>query len=322
MNILMLAPLQKEQFQMIEETFLEDHFIYSTTKDVTQDMIDNCDVIIGNPPLSLHLNQSHIQAILLNSAGSDEYVQEGVLSSETLLANASGTYGCAIAEHALGMILTINKNFKTYILNMKEGLWKPEQTGLELYRKTVVIVGLGDLGYTIAKRLKAFECYNIGVKRRVSACPPCIDELYVTEDLDKVLPRADFVVLALPQSPQTYHLFDERKLRLMKKDAVLINVGRGSAIDTEALVKVLKSGHLYGVGLDVLEEEPLPSHHILWQMGNVLITPHASGGYVWESARTAFANLVIRNLHHLKAHEELENLVDFQTGYRKKTIIL
>lgn len=322
MNILMLAPLQKEQFQMIEEAFLEDHFAYSTSKDVTQDMIDSCDVIVGNPPLSLDLNQSHIQAVLLNSAGSDEYVQEGVLSSETLLANASGTYGCAIAEHAIGMILTINKNLKRYILNMREGLWQPEQSGLELYRKTVVIVGLGDLGYTIAKRLKAFECYNIGVKRRVSDCPPCIDELYVTEDLDKVLPRADFVILALPQSPQTYHLFDEHKLLLMKKDAVLINVGRGSAIDTDALVKVLKMNHLYGVGLDVLEEEPLPPNHILWQMDNVLITPHASGGYVWESARTYFAHLVIRNLHHLKAHEELENLVDFQTGYRQKTMIL
>ena len=106
---------------------------------------------------------------------------------------------------------------------------------------------------------------------------------------------------------------------LMKKDAVLINVGRGSAIATDDLVNVLNQGHLYGVGLDVAEEEPLPADHPLWQMDNVLITPHASGGYVWESARTYFTDLVIRNLEHLKAHEELENLVDFQTGYRYHT---
>ncbi len=185
-----------------------------------------------------------------------------------------------------------------------------------------MIVGLGDLGYTIAKRLKAFDCYNIGVRRRLSHCPSCLDEIYTTDQLEDVLPRGDFVILALPQSSQTYHLFDQQKLMLMKRDAVLINVGRGSAIATDDLVNVLNQGHLYGVGLDVVEEEPLPADHPLWQMDNVLITPHASGGYAWESARTYFTDLVIRNLEHLKAHEELENLVDFQTGYRYHTLNL
>ena len=107
----------------------------------------------------------------------------------------------------------------------------------------------------------------------------------------------------------------------MKKDAVLINVGRGSAIATSDLIEVLNQGHLYGVGLDVLEEEPLPPAHPLWKQERVLLTPHVSGGYVWESARHYYTKLVIRNLHHLKAHEELENLVDFETGYRYHTTL-
>lgn len=321
MKVLMLAPLQKENFERIEQCFLEDNFIYVSTKSVTQDMVDQCDVIVGNPPLSLDLHRPHLQAILLNSAGSDAYVKEGILSPQTLLANASGTYGCAIAEHTLGMIFAINKNFKTYVHQMDQGLWQPHQQGKELYRQTVVIVGLGDLGYTIAKRLKAFECYIIGVKRRKSKCPDVLDEIYTTESLDDVLPRADFVVLALPQSLQTYHLFDKEKLLRMKKDAVLINVGRGSAIATSDLIEVLNRGHLYGVGLDVLEEEPLPPAHPLWKQERVLLTPHVSGGYVWESARHYYTELVIRNLHHLKAQEELENLVDFETGYRYHTTL-
>lgn len=111
----------------------------------------------------------------------------------------------------------------------------------------------------------------IGVKRRKLKCPDVLDEIYTTESLDDVLPRADFVVLALPQSLQTYHLFDKEKLLRMKKDAVLINVGRGSAIATSDLIEVLNRGHLYGVGLDVLEEEPLPPAHPLLETGTCLI---------------------------------------------------
>ena len=103
----------------------------------------------------------------------------------------------------------------------------------------------------------------------------------------------------------------------MKKDAVLINVGRGSAICSEDLIEVLNQGHIYGVGLDVVEEEPLPSTSPLWTYERVLITPHSSGGFVWQSVRNYYTELVIRNIEHLKNHETLENEVDFQTGYRK-----
>ena len=103
----------------------------------------------------------------------------------------------------------------------------------------------------------------------------------------------------------------------MKKDAVLINVGRGSAIDTNDLIEVLNQEHLYGVGLDVVEEEPLSNTSPVWKFENVLITPHSSGGFVWQSVRNYYTELVIRNIEHLKNKETLENEVDFQTGYRK-----
>ena len=317
MRILMLAPLQKENFEKIEMSFLEDEFIYGDGHTVTQDMIDNCDVIVGNVADHVNLNRDNIHLMMLHSAGSDGYVKAGLLHPHTKLTNASGTYGKAIAEHTLGLILTLNKNIKTYIHHMDEHLWQSVSTGKELYQSTVAIIGLGDLGYELAKRLKAFDCHIIGVKRTLSPLPPCIDELYTTSHIDEVLPQADFVILALPQTRETIHMFDKKRLLLMKSDAVLINIGRGSAICTNDLIEVLETGHFYGVGLDVVEEEPLNQEHDLWDLKNVLITPHASGGYAWKSARDYFTDLVIRNLQHFKKGEELENEVDFVTGYRK-----
>lgn len=317
MNILVLAPLQSDNFQKIEKSFPKDSFIYATYQNVTQEMINQCDIIVGNPPLSMNLYQPHIQAILLNSAGSDEYVKEGILHPQTSLANASGTYGKAIAEHTIGMILALNKNIKTYIHHMTQGLWQSATTGKELYQKTVMIVGLGDLGYEIAKRLKAFECQIIGVKRTLSTKPPHVDQLYTTDCIDELLPQVDYVILALPQTKETIGLFNKEKMLFMKKDAVLVNIGRGSAIVTEDLIDVLESHHLFGVALDLVAEEPLSSDSPLWHFDNVLITPHASGGYVWQSARDYYTDLVIRNIQHLKNQESLENEVDFQTGYRK-----
>lgn len=317
MKILVLAPLQQENLQKIEQSFPNINFIFSSNQTVTQEMIDDCDVIVGNPSFQFDLNKENLQAILLNSAGSDEYVKKGILHPHTILTNASGTYGKAIAEHTIGMILMLNKNLKTYAYHMQNHLWRPLLTGKELYKSTVVIVGLGDLGYELAKRLKAFDCKIIGIKRTLSPLPKDIDELYTTKDLNQVLPRADFIIIALPQTKETIHLFNKERFSLMKKDAVFINIGRGSAVNTQDLQEALESGHFFGVGLDVVEEEPLPENSALWDFDNTIITPHASGGYVWNSARQYYTDLVIRNIHHILNHEQLENEVDFQTGYRK-----
>lgn len=316
MKVLMLAPL-KEEAKKIELHFPKYKFIYSQRKNVTQEMIDNCDVIVGNPGSQVCLNRTHIKALLLNSAGSDAYVKKGILNSQTRLANASGSYGKAIAEHTIGMILSLNKNLKTYIHQMDNHEWKFQKGGKELYQSTVVIVGLGDLGYELAKRLKAFDCHIIGIKRTMSSLPQYIDELYTAMHLKEVLPKADYVILSLPQNKETIHLFDKEKLLLIKKDAVLVNVGRGSAIDTKALKEALDQGHLSAVALDVIEEEPLKEDDTLWDYDNVLITPHAAGGFEWKSVRDYYTDLVIRNIENIVNNKPLENEVDFHTGYRK-----
>ena len=113
---------------------------------------------------------------------------------------------------------------------------------------------------------------------------------------------------------------NQERLLLMKKDAILINVGRGSAVDTDALVAVLQQGHLFGAGLDVVEQEPLPEDHPLWSFDNVTLTPHVAGSFSWDSVREFFVELTIANLHHLHHGEPLENVVDRRFGYRYETI--
>lgn len=315
MKILICTPLQDAEIKKIQEYFINDTVLIKRRP--TQEDIDQVDVIVGNPHLDLNLNQEHLQALLLNSAGSNQYIKEGILNKTTKLTNASGSYGIAISEHVIGMMITFCKNLKTYALQMKEGNWLPSKQGKEIYHSRVCIVGYGDIGYEIAKRLKAFDCHITAIKRRVQKELPYVDEVATINDLDTILPQSDFVILSLPQSKETIHIFNKDKLLKMKKDAILINVGRGSAISNKDLIEVLNQGHLYGVGLDVVEEEPLPSTSPLWTYERVLITPHSSGGFVWQSVRNYYTELVIRNIEHLKNHETLENEVDFQTGYRK-----
>lgn len=317
MKILVLSRFKEDEINKLENSFPDFQFTYSKEREVTQEMIDNCDIIVGNPGKHVNVNRPNLKALLLNSAGSDYYIQEGILNKNTLLANASGSYGKAIAEHTIGMILTLNKHFKTYINNMNEHVWQSIPGGKEIYHSTVIIVGLGDLGYEIAKRLKAFDCKIIGLKRTMSAVPKSIDELYTTDHLDDILPQGDFVISCLPQSKQTINLFNQKRLLLMKSDAMIINVGRGSAINTDDLKTVLKSGHLYGAALDVIDPEPFNSDDELWDFNNVFITPHVSGGFEWDSVRKYFTDLTIRNINHLINGESLENEVDFITGYRK-----
>lgn len=316
-NILVFAPLLEQEKNKLVQTYPTLHFSFPKRKETTQEMMDQADIIIGNPPKHVSFNNPKLQMLQLNSAGSDYYVQKGLLHPQTKLANASGIYGKAIAEHVMGMILTLNKNFKTYIKNMEQGIWQDVNHAKEIYGSTVLIIGLGDIGYQIAKRLKAFECTIIGIKRTPAKTPSYVDALYTIDALETYLPKADFVILSLPQSKETKHLINKERLLLMKEDAMIINVGRGSAICTEDLVNVMQTGHLYGAALDVVDPEPLDSNHPLWSMDNVFITPHVSGGFILPSVRNFFVELTIRNIEHCLKNEELENSVNFTTGYRK-----
>lgn len=313
MTIYICAEIDDHHVQEIMDSHKELKMIYK--KELNQEDVNDADLIIGNPSMTLDLHSEKLQAIFLNSAGNNQYLNGDFLNKNTRLTNASGSYGPVMSEHVLGMFIALTKNFKYYIKNG----WHKLYTGKELYQSTVLIVGLGDVGLSFAKRIKAFDTHIIGLRKHPSSSP-YVDVEDSIDHLDDYLPLADFVLLALPETKDTIHLFDEHRFSLMKQDSVIANVGRGSAIDEKALMHHLDTHHLFGACLDVTEEEPLPSSHPLWSYENVLITPHVSGLYHWESVQSYYTQLVIRNIDHLLHDEPLENEVDLQLGYRTHVI--
>ncbi len=284
---------------------------------VTQEDVDWAQVILGNVPAAMLHGSPALEWLQTNSAGVEPYIQPGVLAGDTLLTNATGAYGLAIAEHMLGMLLELFKKLELYRDAQKSGAWQSQGAVKAVYGSTVLVLGMGDIGGEFAARCKALGAKVIGVRRSPRPCPEYADEVHLLEDLDSLLPHADVVAVTLPGTDATRGLMSRERLAKMKEGAVLLNVGRGFIVDTEALCDALERGHLSGAGVDVTDPEPLPPTHRLWNIPTAVVTPHISGFYHLRETHERIVGIFLENLRHFQAGEPLRNLVDFATGYRK-----
>lgn len=284
---------------------------------VTQEDVDWAQVILGNVPAAMLHGSPALEWLQTNSAGVEAYIQPGVLAEDTLLTNATGAYGLAIAEHMLGMLLELFKKLELYRDAQKSGAWQSQGAVKAVYGSTVLVLGMGDIGGEFAARCKALGAKVIGVRRSPRPCPEYADEVHLLEDLDSLLPQADVVAITLPGTDATRGLMSRERLAKMKEGAVLLNVGRGFIVDTEALCDALERGHLSGAGVDVTDPEPLPPTHRLWNIPTAVVTPHISGFYHLRETHERIVGIFLENLRHFQAGEPLRNLVDFATGYRK-----
>lgn len=284
---------------------------------VTQEDVGWAQVILGNVPAAMLHGSPALEWLQTNSAGVEAYIQPGVLAGDTLLTNATGAYGLAIAEHMLGMLLELFKKLELYRDAQKSGAWQSQGAVKAVYGSTVLVLGMGDIGGEFAARCKALGAKVIGVRRSPRPCPEYADEVHLLEDLDSLLPHADVVAVTLPGTDATRGLMSRERLAKMKEGAVLLNVGRGFIVDTEALCDALERGHLSGAGVDVTDPEPLPPTHRLWNIPTAVVTPHISGFYHLRETHERIVGIFLENLRHFQAGEPLRNLVDFATGYRK-----
>ena len=284
---------------------------------VTQEDVDWAQVILGNVPAAMLHGSPALEWLQTNSAGVEAYIRPGVLAGDTLLTNATGAYGLAIAEHMLGMLLELFKKLELYRDAQKSGAWQSQGAVKAVYGSTVLVLGMGDIGGEFAARCKALGAKVIGVRRSPRPCPEYADEVHLLEDLDSLLPQADVVAVTLPGTDATRGLMSRERLAKMKEGAVLLNVGRGFIVDTEALCDALVRGHLSGAGVDVTDPEPLPPTHRLWNIPTAVVTPHISGFYHLRETHERIVGIFLENLRHFQAGEPLRNLVDFATGYRK-----
>lgn len=314
LKVLLIPALDDSNIELIKKSCPDMNLLKVNKEDLTQEMIDEADVIVGNPPRKFNLNRPTLKALLLNSAGNDQFLLPSILNRQTLLTNASGSYGHAICEHMMGMIFSFNKNLRFYYDRQKEARWTPLFTGREIYGSNVLLLGVGDIGTEFAKVLKVLGAHVTGLRNSYKEHPNC-DEIITSKELHDVLPKMDYIITSLPATNATFHMLSHDEFSLMKEDAVVCNVGRGSVIDTYALLEALDNKSIGGALLDVFEEEPLPADSPLWKNPRVMITPHCSGGYHWKSVQDYYTQLVIRNLNHLKNQEPLENFVNRTKGY-------
>lgn len=232
---------------------------------------------IGDVDLS---KAKKLKWIHVTSAGLNRLTKE-IIESELLITNSSGVHPIPISEHVLAFMLmfsrAINHSFRNQVLK-KNWIRNPELFPVfELFGKTVVIVGLGRIGRRVAKLTKAFGMRVIGVVRNLDRKEENVYKLVGISGLQNVLGQADFIVNALPLTEQTFHLFDKQKFKKMKKISYFINIGRGKTVVEDDLILALNSEEIAGAGLDVFEEEPLSQSSKLWDLENVIITPHYSG---------------------------------------------
>lgn len=316
MRILVVIPLNEEEKEKLQSKMPDAEYIFITSEEITDELVKSADIIIGNVPPQYIKGSKKLKWLQLNSAGTDGYCEAGVIPEGAYLTNATGAYGLAISEHMLGLVLEIKKKLNLYYRNQMEHIWKDEGNVTSIEGSTTLVVGLGDIGGDFARKMKALGSYTIGIKRTKGEKPEYIDELYTMEDLDALLPKADIVALSLPGTKDTYHLFNRDKFNLMKKAAIIINVGRGNCICTDDLCDALENRIISGAGIDVTDPEPLPAEHRLWDAPGVVITPHISGFFHLPETLRRIVNISIENLEHFKKQEPLKNIVDFKTGYR------
>jgi phosphoglycerate dehydrogenase-like enzyme len=255
------------------------------------------------------------------AAGLDGIVTPALLASGIAITTASGVHGPNIAEHVLAMMLMFTRGLPKLFRAQLARRWDRNLTSRsgafgELTGKTLLIVGLGRIGEAIAVRARPFGVRVVALKHDPSTrhdAGVAVDELLGLDGLDDTLGRADHVCVTVPLTPATHHLIDARRIARLRAGAFVYNISRGAVIDEAALVDALRAGKLAGAGLDVFEEEPLPETSPLWDLDNVILTPHVAGVTPLYYQRTAA--LFADNLARFLAGEPLANRFDPARGY-------
>ena len=316
-TVLVTIPVKGRHREKLEAAGAGCRFIFTDGAAPTAEQIAEAEIIIGLPPAGLIQASEKLEYLHLSSAGADAFVKPGVLAKKTLLTNSTGAYSKAVSEHAFAMTLMLQKKLHLYRDAQRQNRWSDEGTVTSIADATVLVVGLGDIGMHYARMAKALGATVIGVRRRGGACPEGIDELVSTDALDTVLPRADVIFSILPATPATAYLYTAERFKAMKNTAIFINCGRGNAVSAQVLYDALTRGEIAAAGIDVMEVEPLPADSPLWQLDNLLITPHASGFFHLPETYERVVDIACHNLSAYLSGGELMNPVDFATGYKK-----
>ncbi|KKC47608.1 2-hydroxyacid dehydrogenase [Paenibacillus sp. D9] len=247
------------------------------------------------------------------SAGVEKMPLDKLEQAGVILTTGSGVHPVPMSETALGMMLAFSRKLHLSIRAQMSGEWQERSGHTELYGRTLAVIGAGEIGTELGRIAKALGMTTIGV-RSTAKPTPHMDEVFGISDLTSVLEQADYVVNVLPHTSETENVYGKKEFAAMKDSAVFINIGRGKSVDTDALVDALRSGAIAGAGLDVTEPEPLPQGHPLWELEQVIISPHVGGDT--DRYKERIAALFIENLkEYVRTGKPARNIVDYGRGY-------
>ncbi|WP_036606948.1 D-2-hydroxyacid dehydrogenase [Oribacterium sp. P6A1] len=318
MKILGAMPFTDDDKKYLENIAKDCEFVYKNKESVGEDDVQDIDIILGNVSPDVISRAPKLRWLQTNSAGVDVYCKDGILRQDTLLTSASGAYDTTVSEWMVSVCFMLARKEDLYMRNQVEKLWKHEGKVVSIEDSVTLVLGLGSIGKHYAKKMHALGSYVIGVtKNRHSEKPDFVDELSTVENLDELLPRADYVAMVLPGTAENVHIIDAERLKLMKPTAFIINAGRGNAIDGVALNAALRNGSIGGAALDVTDPEPLPETDPLWDAPRCIITPHIAGQFYLKKTFENIVKITGENLEKYLSGdiEGMRNKVDHKKGY-------
>lgn len=309
--------IDQQHYEKIKSIMPDWELIASKDRAVWQDHVRDAEIIAGwKNGLEAHClgPATKLKWVQSWSAGVDSMPFAALEERNILLTSANGVHAYPISETIFGLMLGLTRKIHTYVKNQQSKTWHHANMNLEMHEKTVGIIGVGAIGKETAKIAKAFGMKVLGV-RHSGKPEEFVDEMYTQDQLDLVLPMCDYVVVTLPLTKETNRLIGKEQFKQMKSTAFFINIGRGEVVIESDLVDALREGTIAGAGLDVFEKEPLETESPLWEMENVIITPHTSGSTEHYNKRV-IDNILIPNLKdYISGETPSINLVDYSKGY-------
>lgn len=315
MRIVLCYPVEARHVSRIEAVCPEAEVVDAGQQRIAAELPE-ADVFCGHAKVPVPWDQvvqrGRLRWIQSSAAGLDHCLVPSVVRSEIVITSASGVLARQVADHTLALLAGVLRNLPTFFRAQEahEFIRRPTR---DLHGARIGIVGLGGNGRRLARVLKPMDTTIVATDWFPVNKPDYVDELLPADALDDILPRIDVLILAVPLTEHTRGIIDARRLRMLPPEAVVINVARGPVIVEEDLVQVLRSGHLWGAGLDVTAEEPLAADSPLWDLPNVIITPHVGGQRASRS--DDMTDLFCLNLARYLKHEPLVNLVDKSLGF-------
>lgn len=292
------------------------HFFTLDQFEEAKDRLQSCEVLYAHSVDMLRSAPASLKWYCCSFAGVDPYCKDpAIFANPDCILTNSNVYGVTIAEHVVMVTLMLLRRMPEYEEVVRNHSWSNQLPIRSIRDNEFTILGTGNIGVNVAERVRGMGAAKIIGLSRSGRPHPAFDEVHPIADLDKVLPDTKILVMALPGTADTVHILNRERIALLPKDAYVINVGRGTAIEQEPLMAALNEGRLAGAALDVMDPEPLPKDHPLWTTKNLILTPHVSGNMTLGYTCDLNVKMFCQDLANYAAGRPLNSLVDRKRGY-------